>query len=106
MTRDNCHTGFLEPHTCMAKLLKKEAAKRDGIFYLHFDALIRPSTLAPTFDKGSLAFFGREDTCRLRGGFLTNCTWPSWDRWSKPYLHAVAKLKLNGVVTGKNAEQI
>jgi len=77
-TRD-CPRHGTDPHRCLADIMEGRAARRDGIFYMHFDALIRPHRLAVGFDTSSLASFHGDRRCRInQGGDQVGCSWDGW----------------------------
>jgi len=98
LTRDECKAGPDEPYRCLSKIME-EKGDRDGLFYMHFDALIRPAQFALTFDKNSMACFGKEDTCPLLpDGLLSNCSWGPWNQVrAEQFRTALSTIQKSGV---------
>jgi len=79
ITARDCPKHGTAPHPCMAELMEGRAAHRDGIFYMHFDALIRPRLLGVGFDTNSLGSFHGDRTCRIdKEGAQVDCSWDGW----------------------------
>uniref|UniRef100_A0A7S1SH46 Protein xylosyltransferase n=1 Tax=Alexandrium catenella TaxID=2925 RepID=A0A7S1SH46_ALECA len=81
MTSDDCPNaqGRADPGACLADLVEGRAANRDGLFYMHFDALIRPRSLGATFDKHAIGRFDTTETCyvELAEGQQQCVDWPA-----------------------------
>merc|ERR1719401_327961 len=52
--RENCDD---EPSLCIMRLMQYQDKGYDGVFYMHFDAIINPCKLAPIFNKDAVGMF-------------------------------------------------
>jgi len=110
MTSDDCPNaqGRADPGACLADLVEGRAANRDGLFYMHFDALIKPRHLGINFNKNSMYNFaevwrcplnaaGRQANCSVAGA-PANKTWDPWQPWRALQLQgAIQELRETGV---------
>jgi len=93
MTRDNCRD-LGDPYSCVARVMQKEGAGYDGIFYMHFDALFSPRHLAKSFNKDALGIFDEPKTCKVNTTMdLEDCAWASWQAKGPSYLVAMEAMR-------------
>jgi len=90
----HCEAG--DPHVCLATLMKGPGAKRDGLFYMHFDALIRPRHLGATFNVTQMYAFNQRTWCEINKETLGQehcvCSW--WGpRRAIGYQRAIEQLR-------------
>lgn len=92
-TNDDCDVFPDNPHNCLPRLLqKREQEHYDGLFYMHFDALIRPNVMKRSFDPTAIGTFNEHQHC----DFATACGWVAWPSFKPSLLKAFQSMENAG----------
>mmetsp|Transcript_29511 Transcript_29511/g.84494 ORF Transcript_29511/g.84494 Transcript_29511/m.84494 type:complete len:378 (-) Transcript_29511:107-1240(-) len=80
LTNSNCQMSPTNPHSCLAHYMQTRGAGRDGLFYMHFDALIKPRRLGLGFNKDAMGVFSDPIECGINdnGTQVVGCLWNLW----------------------------
>lgn len=61
-----------DPHLCLSRIMEDEGSQYEGVFYMHFDAVLSPCSLGSHFDATSLGWFN-SDTLTVDIAHLEEC---------------------------------